>query len=148
LGKRNEDVTCFIIHGHDELTKRELKNYLQNNLHLPEPVILHEVAGHGRTMIEKFEHYARSVNLVFVIVSPDDKMASGDVYRVRQNVIFEMGYFYGKLGRESGRIVLLHKGGLEFPSDIAGIIYIDITNGVEAAGEMIRREVSAVINTM
>jgi predicted nucleotide-binding protein len=62
--------------------------------------------------------------------------------RARQNVIFELGYFYGLLRRQSGRIVLLHKGGLEIPSDLTGIIYIDITHGIEAAGEEIRRNLA------
>ncbi len=60
--------------------------------------------------------------------------------RARQNVIFELGYFMGLLGRKSGRIIVLHKGPLEMASDLVGIIYIDISNGIEAAGEEIRRE--------
>ena len=52
-----------------------------------------------------------------------------------------MGYFLGKLGRKSGRIILLYKGKLELPNDISGIIYINIDNGIEAVGEQIRREI-------
>lgn len=78
---KEQHVRCFIVHGHDDVAKLELKNYLQNNLRLPEPVILHEAAAYGRTLVEKFEHYAREVNLVFVILSPDDMMAGSDVYR-------------------------------------------------------------------
>jgi len=48
------------------------------------------------------------------------------------------------LGRESGKILLLHKGPVEIPSDIIGIEYIDISNGVESAGEGIRRELGAL----
>jgi predicted nucleotide-binding protein len=50
----------------------------------------------------------------------------------------------GKLGRKSGRIILLHKGPIEIPSDIIGIEYIDITNGIKSAGEGIRRELNAI----
>jgi hypothetical protein len=32
------------------------------------------------------------------------------------------------------------------PSDIAGITFIDVTHGVEAAGENIRKEVTAALN--
>ncbi len=136
----------FIVHGHDEATKLALKNYLQNVLMLGEPVILHEQPNGGRTIIEKFEDYAGMASMVFVLLTPDDLGADSEApndtkRRARQNVIFELGYFLGTLGRESGRVCLLYKRPLELPSDIAGLIYIDITNGIEAAGELIRREV-------
>lgn len=138
---------CFIVHGHDENSKYELKNYLQNKLKFPEPVILHEQPSLGRTIIEKFEEESRDADLVFVLLTPDDKAApvkasNAEKRRARQNVIFEMGYFLAKFGRKRGRVILLHKGELELPSDIAGLIYIDISSGIEAAGEEIRREVA------
>jgi CheY-like chemotaxis protein len=139
----------FIVHGHDEAAKLALKNYLQNSLKLPEPVILHEQPSLGRTIIEKFEDYARATDLAFVLLTPDEKPATHDgsndeKRRARQNVVFELGYFLGVLGRSSGRVFLLHKGPLELPSDISGLIYIDISAGVEAAGEYIRKEIGNV----
>jgi len=136
----------FIVHGHDDETKLSLKNFLQNTLDLGEPVILHEQASRGRTLIEKFEQTAKRIDLVFVILTPDDKGClatdlDSEKRRARQNVVFEMGYFFAKLQRTSGRMILLHKGDVELPSDISGIIYIDISNGIEAAGEKIRKEV-------
>jgi len=144
-----EALRPFIVHGHADQLKLELKNYIQNTLHLPEPVILHEQPSLGRTIIEKFEDYAASSALVFVLLTPDDLGASAadpddTKRRARQNVIFEMGYFLGMLGRESGRVLLLHKGPLELPSDLSGVAYIDISSGVEAAGELIRREIKDV----
>jgi len=137
---------AFIVHGQDEKTKLQLKNYLQNSLRFSEPTILHEQPNRGRTIIEKFEDYAAASSMVFVLLTPDDLTASPSdadetKYRARQNVIFELGFFLGRLGRDSGRVILLHKGPIELPSDISGVVYIDISNGVEAAGEMIRREV-------
>jgi predicted nucleotide-binding protein len=41
--------------------------------------------------------------------------------RARQNVIFELGFFYGKLGRK--KVCAILKEGVEFPSDISGVIY-------------------------
>jgi hypothetical protein len=135
----------FIVHGRAETLKYQLKNYLQNTLGFPEPVILHEQPSLGRTIIEKFEDESFDVDLVFVLLTPDDEFASSESdnlqkRRARQNVIFELGYFMAKIGRKSGRVLLLHKGPIDLPSDISGLVYIDISNGIESAGESIRRE--------
>jgi len=145
-------LKSFIVHGHDEAAKLALKNYLQNTLGLPEPIILHEQPSMGRTVIEKFEDYAADAQLAFVLLTPDDKVApadsSNDVKRrARQNVILELGFFLGKLGRLSGRVFLLHKGPVELPSDLSGVIYIDIAGGVDAAGETIRKELKHVLES-
>ncbi|MDD4877282.1 MAG: nucleotide-binding protein [Dehalococcoidales bacterium] len=151
LGLKQSSVSgnIFIVHGHNDKLKLELKNYLQNVLDLPEPIILHEQANVGRTIIEKFEDYAYCSNLVFVILTPDDKVAGTDSNndekrRARQNVIFEMGFFMGILGRETGRVILLHAGLLELPNDLSGVVYIDVSKGIEASGEEIRRELKSV----
>jgi predicted nucleotide-binding protein len=143
------DVRCFIVHGHDHASLFELKDYLQNTLQLGEPVILRKTPSLGKTLIEKFERESETVKLVFVLLTPDDEMArptdsEKKKRRARQNVIFELGFFLGKLGRESGRVLLLHKGPIEMPSDILGVEYIDIANGIESAGETIRRELKAL----
>src|SRR5215207_8210455 len=96
------------------------------------------------TMIEKFEREADDIGVVFVLLTPDDEVVtpgapeSGN-RRARPNVILELGFFLGRLSRESGKILLLHKGPIEVPSDIVGIEYIDISNGIRSAGEDIRR---------
>lgn len=140
---------CFIVHGHDDVKRLELKNYLQNTIGLMEPIILSEKASLGYTIIEKFEKYAGLANVVFVLLTPDDVVVEpsdpeAKKMRARQNVIFELGYFLGKIGRKNGRVILLHSGPLELPTDIAGIVYIDISKGVPEAGEIIRRELEAI----
>lgn len=135
----------FIVHGHDRAALFELKNYLQNTLGFQEPLILAEEASTGATIIEKFEEYSSQIDIAFVLMTPDDVaykagITKSRMLRARQNVIFELGYFIGILGRRSGRVFILHKGKLELPSDLAGVVYIDISNGVEAAGEDVRRE--------
>jgi predicted nucleotide-binding protein len=147
--KRGNEVNSFIVHGHDGESLLELKDYLQNTLGLGEPVILRRLPGLGKTWIEKFETAAEVVELIFVLLTPDDRIwdpAEPDTQkrRTRQNVILELGFFLGKLGRKSGRVLLLHKGPIEIPSDICGIEYIDITGGIEGAGEKIRRELHAL----
>ncbi len=133
----------FIVHGHDETSLLELKDYIQNSLRWQKPIVLRDEPSSGKTIIEKFEEFASAADFVFVLMTPDDEMKSAvkmDPRRSRQNVVFELGFFYSQFGRRSGRVIVLHKGPLELPSDIQGIIWIDITGGVKAAGEDIRKE--------
>ncbi len=94
-----------------------------------EPVILNEEASRGKTIIEKFEHHA-DVGFAVVLLTPDDEGAlrgedGSPGLRARQNVIFELGFFIGRLGRE--RVCALTKGGdMEIPSDYAGVVYIPL----------------------
>lgn len=148
-GEQHRDFKIFIVHGHDDLLKLELKNYLQNTLRLGVPIILHERPDAGRSIIEKFEAEAGDVDFVFVLLTPDDSVGHTSApnqgkRRARQNVVFELGYFFGALGRRSGRVLLLYKGPLELPTDISGLIYIDVSGGIEAAGERIRREIYSI----
>jgi predicted nucleotide-binding protein len=146
-GSAQRKARAFIVHGHDSTEKLALKNYLQNTLGFEEPIILHEQPSLGRTIIEKLETFARETDFAFVLLTPDDKMHGGDgtndaKRRARQNVILELGYFLGVFGRLSGRVLLLHKGVLDLPSDLSGVIYVDINDGIESAGETLRREIS------
>jgi CheY-like chemotaxis protein len=139
----------FIVHGRDDKTKLEVKNYLQNTLGLPEPIILHEQPNLGRTLMEKFEDLAATTDLVFVLLTPDDPPAAPtssdpDKRRARQNVILELGFFLGAIGRRSGRVFLLHKGPIELPSDLSGVVYVDIGGGIAGASDEIRREIEAI----
>ncbi len=111
----------FVVHGHDH-GSREAVARLLTALHL-EPVILSEMPNKGRTIIEKFEAYA-DVEFAVVILSPDDVggvSPDGLRPRARQNVILELGFFIGKLGRE--RVAALRPGDLEEPADVTGIVY-------------------------
>jgi CheY-like chemotaxis protein len=139
---------AFIVHGHDDAAVAELKDYLQNTLHWQEPIILREQISAGRTIIEKFEDFGVGIDCVFVLMTPDDAtyvpINDDQRRRARQNVVFELGFFYAHFGRRSGRVFVLRKGSVELPSDIDGIVWIDVTSGVKAAGEQIRREVAGL----
>ena len=143
-----ERPRSFIVHGHDELLLAETKDYLQNTLGWPAPVVLREQPNAGKTIIEKFEEQAGIVDWVFVLLSPDDQSfdpkTNEERRRARQNVILELGFFYGLLGRHQARIIVLEKGDLEIPSDLSGVIWIDVTAGVKAAGDDIRKEVEVI----
>lgn len=128
----------FIVHGHDDISKWELKNIL-TSLGL-EAIILHEQDDLGKTIIEKFEHYANECSFAFVLLTPDDTI-SGDSkvenqWRARQNVIMELGWFMSHLGRKN--VVILHKGQVEIPSDILGVIYLKYISNVTEVSERIR----------
>jgi CheY-like chemotaxis protein len=145
LGPSGRVPRTFIVHGRDDLALLELKNFLQNRLGLPEPTILRERASGTATVLEKFETHAQQADVVFVLLTPDDqgRLARGrapERRRARQNVLFELGYFLCFTRQHGRRLVVLSKGEVELPSDIAGLVTIDVTHGVEAAGESIRRE--------
>ena len=116
----------FVVHGHDEAALQVTARFLEQ-LEL-EAIVLREEPDAGRTIIEKFEAYASEVSFAVVLLTPDDlggpAAASAQAARARQNVIFELGYFAGKLGR--GRACLLRKGEVEIPSDLYGVIYKDM----------------------
>jgi predicted nucleotide-binding protein len=118
----------FVVHGHDQGGKETVARYL-SKLDL-EPIILHEQADQGQTIIEKFEHHS-DVACAVVILSPDD-IASSKIAptikeeRARQNVILEMGFFIGKLGRK--RTFALLQYGVTRPSDIDGVLYIPMND--------------------
>jgi predicted nucleotide-binding protein len=112
----------FIIHGKDEAKWRELKDILQSEFRL-NPIILQEQADAGcKTVIEKFEHYAETCSYAIAIFTPDDEVATGGVtyLQARPNVIYEIGWFCGRLGR-SGAMLLLKEGTSLF-SDFGGIV--------------------------
>lgn len=144
----NRDV--FIVHGHDDKLKQEVE-ILTNELGL-NPIVLHRKADEGQTVIEKFEKNSK-VGYAFILLTPDD-MAFSKIeenilpenrtynYRARQNVIFEFGYFVGKLGRN--RVCCLYKEGVEIPSDINGLIYKKVSSNVEEVAFSIIKDLKAV----
>ncbi len=136
----------FIVHGHDINLLMETKDFVQNRLKFGEPIILAEQQSKGQTLLEKFELYASEADIVFVLMTPDDYVnagSAGDVkQRARQNVIFELGYFYAAKQRINGHILILYKGRLELPSDLSGLVYFDVSNGLAACAENIRKELT------
>lgn len=118
----------FIVHGRDNEAKQEMARFI-TDLGL-EPIILHEQASSGMTIIEKIERYANDADFALVLYTPCDhgrgahesKVAPRN--RARQNVVFEHGYLMAKLGREN--VCALVKGDIETPNDISGVVYVQI----------------------
>jgi len=121
----NNTSRVFVVHGHDDGTKEMVARFLRTLLGI-EPIILHEQPNQGLTIIEKFESHAKNTDFAVILFTPDDKgylaNNSDEVkFRARQNVILELGFFMGKLGRQ--RVCVLNKGNVEVPSDLSGILY-------------------------
>jgi len=115
-----ESNKIFIVHGHDNEAKAKMEAFIRKIDF--DPIILSEQASGGRTIIEKIEKYT-DVGFGIVLYTPCDKTSEGKL-RARQNVLLEHGFLMGKLGR--AKVCALVKGDVEKPSDIDGIVYIDM----------------------
>jgi predicted nucleotide-binding protein len=136
----------FIVHGHDGEARESVARFLSGIGFTP--IILHEQANRGRTIIEKVEAQS-DVSFAVVLLTPDDEGKAKDATelepRARQNVLLELGYFIGRLGREN--VCALKRGIVEIPSDFAGVVWepMDASGGwkqvlgreLEAAGHII-----------
>lgn len=124
---RNLD-RVFIVHGHDEGPREMVARFI-TDLGL-QPIILHEQVNQGKTVAEKLDMFG-NVGYAVVLLTPDDmgRRASepNESPRARQNVVLELGYFLGRLGRE--RVTALKKGDVEIPSDYLGVVYTRFDEG-------------------
>jgi CheY-like chemotaxis protein len=138
----------FIVHGHDDNLLNQLIVFINNSLNFGQAIVLKDVEKRGGTIIEVLEKYVTSADIVFVLLSEDDSgYGSAEGHRARQNVVFEAGFCMGMKRRQSGRVVMLCKGKPEIWSDIHGLYLIDVTQGIAAAGEEIRREVKWLLES-
>ena len=115
----------FVVHGHDNDAKNEIARFL-SKVGLVE-IILHERPNAGRNLLTKFQEEADGASFAVVLITPDDVGGPAGTEgkpRARQNVIFELGFFIGKLG--PSRVAAVVKGDVETPSDFDGIGYIKL----------------------
>lgn len=118
----------FIVHGHDEGAREAVARFV-GDMGLT-PIILHEQANRGMTVIEKV-HANSDIGFAVVLLTPDDEgcVKGGTLEpRVRQNVLLELGYFIGRLGRD--RVCALKRGQVEVPSDFAGVVWEPMDSGL------------------
>jgi predicted nucleotide-binding protein len=145
----------FIVHGIDDISKLELYRMLRGMNF--EPIILHEQPSMGKTIIEKLEYYGKEAGYAFVLLSPDDlgglkqdlvvlqkidEIKEKLNERARQNVIFEMGWFQGKIGRD--RVCIIYPVEMELPTDIDGMVYIGYNYSIRECYADIIKELRAV----
>ena len=142
----------FVVYGHDEPALAQLEGMLRRwGL---EPLILRRLPSEGQTVIEKLEHYQQDVDFGVVLATPDDEGHSAGksdekAFRVRQNVVLELGMLLARLGRRRVAILLKtqredQREEMERPSDIEGLIYIPFDNdvGEAEAARSLSREMS------
>lgn len=166
VGSKPLSKKVFIVHGTNHNPMKELKTVLKEiGLN---PVVLHEQASKGDTLIEKLEKHS-DVSFAFVILTPDDglfniqqlvelmneieskRLSKTREDRVlldeflkiirkvaRQNVILEFGYFVGLLGRQ--RVCCLCSGDVTLPSDMLGLVYVPFERSVHEVKETIYKE--------
>jgi predicted nucleotide-binding protein len=132
--------SIFVIHGHDELNLMRLQGFLKNDLSLP-VVILSQKDNIGRTIIEKFEEEALDCQYAFALFSPDDT-TNNEYYQARPNAIFELGWFYSKIGRK--RVCILQQETVKIHSDLDGIARIMYKDSILEKTNEIVRELKAV----
>ena len=123
--KATHTEAAFIVHGHDQALLQQVARFIEK-LEI-KPVVLFEVPGKAQTVIEKLESNS-DVSFAVVLFTPDDfgraAKEKGLHPRARQNVVLELGYFIGKLGRSN--VVALYDESVELPSDYRGVEYVKI----------------------
>jgi predicted nucleotide-binding protein len=149
--RSNQNRLIFIVHGHDNEMVQNVARVIEKIGF--KPIILREQPNKGRTIIEKFENYS-DVPFAIVLFSPDDlgkAVNEKDLNpRPRQNVVFELGFFIGKLGREN--VVVLHREvpNFEMLSDFKGVLFEPYKDGwdLKIAKEMKASGLSVDLNTL
>jgi predicted nucleotide-binding protein len=127
LPQRQREERVFLVHGHDNSVVHEIARFLEKAR--LEVVVLREQPNVGSTVIEKLCAHS-DVGFAVVLMTADDLGGPAAAplpeqrFRARQNVLFELGYFLGKLGR--GKVTVLHRPEVEIPSDYSGVLFIPL----------------------
>ena len=141
----NNSKNVFIVHGHNEAKRRELEKLLKEKFDL-NPIVLLEQPDQGLTIIEKFEKYAVDCSFAFALFTPDDIVIKGEqqYFQARPNVIFELGWFYAKLGRS--RVCILDQASEESKifSDLQGVIRMQFNDNISEKYMEIERELKSL----
>jgi predicted nucleotide-binding protein len=135
----------FLSHGHNELLRLRLKDFLLTRLKL-EALVLQDLPNSGLTVVEKLERTAERCFFAVILMTRDDDQADGNV-RARQNVIHELGFLQGKYGRQN--VVLLAERGVELFSNISGIIRLEFEAAYfDAVFDALRQEIEAALERL
>ena len=136
----------FVVYGHDEDAKRDTENLLRRwGL---EPLFLDQLPSSGDTIIESLERYIGQAQYAVVLATPDDMgyqvgCPNKKSFRVRQNVVLELGMVLARLGRKQVAILIKKSNEMENPSDIDGLIYIPFKDKIEEAKVQLAQKLDA-----
>ncbi|MBB4395077.1 TIR domain-containing protein [Bradyrhizobium sp. ERR14] len=135
----SDSKKIFLVHGRNEGAKNQVELFLRA-IGL-EPIILHKRPNAGRHLLTKFREESEGANFAIVLMTPDDMGRVDDEDadfqpRARQNVVFELGFFIGKLG--PANVVALMAPEVEKPSDFDGIAYVPYSLGGSWKTELAR----------
>ena len=135
----------FVVYGHDKNARTQLEAMLRR--WYLEPLILDQLPSDGSTIIEKLEKYTNQADFGIVLATPDDigyakNNEANKKYRVRQNVVLELGMLLAAKGRSKVAILLSQAEDMESPSDINGLIYIPFKDNVEDAAISLAKEMN------
>lgn len=137
---------AFVVYGHDEAARAQLEAMLRR--WGIEPLFLDQLPSAGQTIIEKLEEYRDQAGYAVVLATPDDEghrvgCPDKKMFRVRQNVVLELGMMLALLGRAKVAILLRDREGMERPSDIDGLIYLRFRDSVNETSLALAREMNA-----
>lgn len=145
----------LIIHGRRNdryAVKRIISDARTEFPNLPEAVIISEHGLVATAIHEQFEDLAAQVDAAIAVVTPDDlgitavnsqgqQISAIDLReihpRARENVWVEVGWFWGRLGRD--RLMILKQGDrVKIPSDLAAVIRHSYTSDPSERASEIR----------
>ena len=146
-GKAGE--TCSLCTGMMRFCAWRLKKIVRG-LGL-NPIVLKNQANEGMTLIQKFEKNSDNVCFVIVLLTADDESTTKKDGRkelhARQNVVFEMGYFFHVFrcadGAHRGLFAILENG-VTKPGDIDGLVYQAYSKGDRSWVSSLIKELDAV----
>ena len=100
-------------------------------------------ASESRHLLDKFEFNAKQCSYAIALFSKDDMVErkNEELWQARPNVIFEAGWFIGKLGRK--RLLILLQNGTNIHSDYDGVSRIQFNEDITEKFLDIKRELEA-----
>lgn len=120
----------FVVHGRDADVKARVVQEVER-VTGTRPIVLHEQSDGGRTIIEKLERDSDFTGFAVALLTADDVgCLAGSPhgrYRARQNVVFETGFFMGRLGRR--RVMVIADERVERPSELDGLVCTPLDAG-------------------
>jgi predicted nucleotide-binding protein len=138
---REQNTSVFVVHGHNADALSKLEECLA--ILGITAVVLSRQDESPQSLFQKFMSVANKAQFAIVLLGADDYGASRIQYeaanvadralqfRARQNVILELGFFYGQLGWENVFVLYQEPDrvfpNFERPSDLDGVVFDSIT---------------------